>query len=209
MRAPHRLLVLAVLLVAGTSVAAAEDTAPVRVRLAANEYSLGSADAPLTIVEFTDYQCPFCKLFQAETWPRLKSNYLDTGKVRFIVRDLPLSFHSGARPAAEAAHCAGEQGKFWPMHEALLAMQLSPAGIEQQAKALVPDLKRFHACIAANKYAAAISANADQARAVGFNGTPSFIIGRTTPGLLEGRPLVGTRSYEEFDALLKQALATP
>jgi protein-disulfide isomerase len=98
-----------------------EEDAPqfAHLRLDAREYSLGRSDAPLTLLEFTDYQCPYCRKFQAETWPLLKKNYIDTGKLRFIVRDLPLSFHSSARPAAEAAHCAAEQGKFWEMHHAM------------------------------------------------------------------------------------------
>ena len=109
---------------------AAEEAAPraiVRLKLDDKEYSLGRADAPLTIVEFTDYQCPYCRQFQAQTFAQLKKNYIDTGKLRFIVRDLPLEFHSAARPAAEAAHCAAEQGKFWEMHHALLDRQRAAA----------------------------------------------------------------------------------
>ena len=78
---------------------------------------LGAPDAPVTVVEFMDYQCPYCKRFIQSTFPLLKRDFIDTGKVRWIVRDLPLDFHPNARKAAQAAHCAGEQGKFWKMRK--------------------------------------------------------------------------------------------
>ncbi len=117
----------------------------VQMRLASDEQAQGRADAPLTLVEFTDYQCPYCRRFEAQTWPLLKRDYLDTGKLRFIVRDLPLEFHAAALPAAEAAHCAAEQGKFWPMHAVLLASgtQLTAEALRQQARALGLDVERF------------------------------------------------------------------
>ncbi len=123
----------------------------VHLNLDAREYSLGRSDAPLTLLEFTDYQCPYCRRFQSETWPLLKKNFIDTGKLRFIVRDLPLQFHSTARPAAEAAHCAGEQGKFWEMHHALLTGSdpLNAAGIDRRAREVGLDLERLHSCIQA------------------------------------------------------------
>ena len=81
--------------------------------------SLGDPEAPITLVEFTDYQCPFCRRFYTNTLSKIKAQYIDTGKVRLVLRDLPLAFHSKARPAAKATHCAGEQGKYWEMHDAL------------------------------------------------------------------------------------------
>jgi protein-disulfide isomerase len=113
------MLVVAVALaglgVGGDPASAGRDPRPDEVRLALqpDELALGRAGAPLTMVEFTDYQCPYCRRFQAEVWPQLKREYIDTGKLRYIARDLPLQFHASAAPAAEAAHCAGEQGKFW------------------------------------------------------------------------------------------------
>jgi len=173
------------------------------------EQSQGSATAPLTMVEFTDYQCPYCRRFQAEVWPRLKHDYVDSGKLRFIVRDLPLSFHAGAKPAAEAAHCAAEQGKFWPMHDALLdkGTALSAEGLEQQARTLKLDVKRFDDCLGSGKYAAAIERNAAQADALGLRGTPAFVIGRVQHGQLTGTPVEGALPYEEFNALLRELLA--
>lgn len=192
---------------------AAEDPASglpqVQMPLAPTEQARGSGAAPLTMVEFTDYQCPYCRRFQAEVWPRLEHDYVDTGKVLFIVRDLPLPFHSGARPAAEAAHCAAEQGKFWPMHDALLAKgsDLSAKGIEQHARALKLDVKSFDTCVGSGRYAAAIERNAAEADALGLRGTPAFVIGRVQHGELKGWPVEGALPYEDFDELLRRMLA--
>jgi protein-disulfide isomerase len=186
-----------------------ESSGTVEMRLAALEYALGRPDAPLTVVEFTDYQCPYCRRFQAETWPRLKRDWIDSGKVRFIVRDLPLEIHSAARPAAEAAHCAGEQGRFWRMHDLLLGVHadLSPKGIDGYAHAAGLDLSRFHACVAAHKYSADIARNIAEADRLELNGTPSFIIGRTVNGVLTGERVSGALPYEDFNAGLSELLA--
>jgi protein-disulfide isomerase len=181
----------------------------VQVHLGALEYALGRPDAPLTVVEFTDYQCPYCRRFQAETWPRLKRDWIDTGKVRFIVRDLPLEIHSAARPAAEAAHCAGEQGRFWRMHDLLLGVHadLSPKGIDGLARSVGLDMQRFHACVAAHKYTADIARNIAEADRLELNGTPSFIVGRTANGVLTGERVPGALPYDDFNAGLTAMLA--
>jgi protein-disulfide isomerase len=189
--------------------AQAEQTSDtVQMQLGALEYALGRPDAPLTVVEFTDYQCPYCRRFEAETWPRLKRDWIDTGKVRFIVRDLPLGIHSAARPAAEAAHCAGEQGQFWRMHDLLLGVHadLSPKGIDGLARGAGVDLSRFHACVAAHKYSADIARNLAEADRLGLNGTPSFIIGRTVNGVLTGERVAGALPYDDFNAGLSALL---
>jgi len=203
------LLVLA----GGTAFAAAPkaDDEPqfVHVTLDAREYALGRSDAPLTLLEYTDYQCPYCRRFQAEAWPLIKKNYIDTGKLRFIVRDLPLQFHSSALPAAEAAHCAGEQGKFWEMHHALLTGDdpLANGGIDRRATQLGLDLERLHACAKANRYESAIARNIATAQALNVNGTPAFVLGRMANGGLEGQLVSGAQPYTEFDAAFKQLLA--
>jgi protein-disulfide isomerase len=194
---------------AAAAIGGAPGVREVQMPLEPTEPARGSAAAPLTMVEFTDYQCPYCRRFQAQVWPRLRHDYVDTGKLRFVVRDLPLSFHAGAKPAAEAAHCAGEQGRFWPMHDALLGKDsdLSAHGIEQHARTLGLDLQRFDACVTAGKYAATIERNAAQADALGLRGTPAFVIGRVQHGELTGWPVEGALPYEDFDALLRQLLA--
>jgi protein-disulfide isomerase len=193
---------------AATAVGPAEGV-PVRMALDALEQARGRADAPVTIVEFTDYQCPFCRRFQAQSWPALARNYVDTGKVRFIVRDLPLKIHSSARPAAEAAHCAGEQGRFWPMHEALLAREtkLDDASLIGKAQQLGLDVSRFRQCVRSNKYQAAIERNATQAAALDVRGTPTFIIGRTGHGELVGLRIAGAVPYRDFAAYLDRLLS--
>jgi protein-disulfide isomerase len=183
----------------------------VRLALPPGELALGRAAAPLTMVEFTDYQCPYCRRFQAEVWPKLKREYIDTGKLRYIARDLPLQFHSSAAPAAEAAHCAGEQGKFWEMHAALLggAADLGSGGIERRARAVGLDMTRFGECVARSKYSAVIVAHVQEADAAGIDGTPGFIIGRASHGELTGVRVEGALPYEEFDGLLRELLASP
>jgi protein-disulfide isomerase len=205
-------LVLTALAVAGAAPgggAAAEADGPVQLRLVPGEPALGKASAPLTMVEFTDYQCPYCRRFEAEVFPKLKRHYIDTGKLRFIARDLPLEIHAAAQPAAEAAHCAGEQGKFWEMHSALLggAADLTAGGIEARAHAVGLDMQRFHACVAQQKYAAVIEAHVREADAVGITGTPGFVVGRAAHGELTGQRLEGAAPYAEFDSYLRELLA--
>jgi protein-disulfide isomerase len=199
----------AVLAPQAASAQAGDTSELVEMRLGALEYSLGRPDAPLTVVEFTDYQCPYCRRFEAETWPRFRHDWIDTGKVRFIVRDLPLEIHSAARGAAEAAHCAGEQGQFWRMHDLLLGVHadLSPRGIDRLARAAGLDLGRFRACLAAHKYSTDIARNLAEADRLGLDGTPSFIIGRTANGVLTGERVSGALPYDDFNAGLKELLA--
>ena len=181
----------------------------VRLALGPDEPTLGSASAPLTMVEFTDYQCPYCRRFEAEVWPKLKRQYIDTGKLRYIARDLPLEFHAMAAPAAEAAHCAGEQGKFWEMHAALLggAADLGAGGIGRRAGALGLDMSRFGACLEHRRYAAVIVAHEREADAAGIRGTPGFVVGRAAHGELTGVRVQGALPYEEFAELLRELLA--
>jgi len=181
----------------------------VRLKLEPGELALGRSDAPLTMVEFTDYQCPYCRRFQAEVWPQLKRDYIDTGKLRYLARDLPLVFHSSAALAAEAAHCAGEQGRFWEMHAALLAgeMDFASGGIERRARALKLDMTGFGECVARRKYAELIAAHAREADAAGIDGTPGFIVGRASGAVLDGLRVEGALPYEEFAGLLNELLA--
>ena len=181
---------------------------PVQMRLGAGEQALGRADAPITVVEFTDYQCPYCRDFQASTWPRLKRTYVDTGKVRFVIRDLPLNFHSAARPAAEIAHCAAEQGKFWPMHNALLSDSLDDRSVLRRADELGLDVSSLRSCVTDHKYEAAITRNAAQAASLGVTATPTFIIGTMTHGELMGVRVSGALSYADFAAYLDSLLAS-
>ena len=174
-------------------------------------YSLGKADAPLTLVEFTDLQCQFCNRFSTQVFGQLKAAYIDTGMVRFVTRDFPLDFHPEALPAARAARCAGEQGKFWEMREALVRdyKQLGAPFIASVAERLKLDMAAFKACAASTKFDAAIMQDMNDGRAVNVEGTPTFVLGRTSPQGVEGILIVGAQPFAAFDAKIKDLLAQP
>jgi protein-disulfide isomerase len=170
---------------------------------------LGRADAPVTIVEFTDLECPYCRTFHVGTFERLKREYIDTGKVRFVSRDFPLDFHPNARPAAQAVRCAGEQGKFWEMrhHVTLNASALGSAVYERLAGELKLDLPRFTTCAGSESHKDAIDRDMAEGIKAGVTGTPSFVVGRTAPGAdLEGVRIVGAQPYQAFESRIKALL---
>jgi protein-disulfide isomerase len=172
---------------------------------------LGAADAPVSIIEFTDIQCPYCARFALDTWPALKARYIDTGKVRFASRDLPLPFHPHAVPAAVAARCAGEQGRYFEYREALFRgqAQLADAPYEKIAAHFGLDVERFAACRADRGMRDAVRADAALAAANGIASTPTFVIGREVEGRFEGQMVSGAQPLEVFveqiEALLEQA----
>ncbi len=174
---------------------------------------LGSADAPLTIVEFTDLQCSFCRIFHATTFEEIKKNYIDTGKVRYISRDLPLdSIHPLAVAAARATRCAGEQGKYWEMRHAILVnnRQLSVEFFTRLARSLNMDSHTFNACIGdPSRFMADVQRDISEASRIGIAGTPGFVIGRLNGGGgggIEWVRIVGAQPYLVFDAKLKDLL---
>jgi len=169
---------------------------------------LGDVDAPVTVVEFTDYQCPFCKRFSQSTFPFLKRDYIDTGKVRWLVRDLPLGFHNNARMAAQAAYCAAEQGKFWVMRDSLFrnSRNLNEDQLKIYAADLKLDTRAFDDCIASKRYLAHIDNYTSIAKGLGLTGTPSFIVGKTTPEKLTGRVIIGAQAPAVFSAEINKLL---
>ena len=171
-------------------------------------YSLGRPDAPLTMVEFTDLQCPFCRQFALTSFDGIKKNWIDTGKLRYFSRDFPLDFHAQAMPAARAARCAGEQGKFWELRMALVrnANLLTAEYITKTAAELKLDPKAFASCAASTKYDTEIQAEMQEGIRLGISGTPTFVVGRTTPAAVEGPILVGALPYAQFDAKFKELL---
>jgi protein-disulfide isomerase len=173
-------------------------------------FALGRPDAPLTVVEFTDLQCPFCRQYLATTFPELKRNWIDTGKLRYISRDFPLAdLHPQALSAARAARCSGEQGKFWDMRFTLLtnAAALSPEFITRTASDLKLDMKAFAECSDSRRFDADIAADQAAGLKIGVGGTPTFVLGRTTATTLEGPVIVGAVPYAQFDTKLKELLA--
>jgi protein-disulfide isomerase len=172
-------------------------------------YALGRPDAPLTMVEFTDLQCPFCRQYATVTFAEIKKNWIDTGKLRYVSQDFPLDFHPLAMAAARAARCAGEQGKFWDMRFTLVtnATVLSPDYIAKTAADLKLDTKAFATCTASTKFDAAIQADVLEGARIGVGGTPTFVLGKTAGTTLEGPVIVGAVPYVQFDAKLKELLA--
>jgi len=169
---------------------------------------MGAEDAPVTVVEFADYQCPFCLRFTKTTFPLLKKKYIDTGKVRWVALNLPLPFHKDARGAAQAAHCAGEQDKFWEMRELLFMnpQKLNVENLPAHAETLSMDMTAFNECLQSDRYLAEIDKDAKDARAVSLTGTPSFIIGKTTSDVINGLVVIGAQPMNKFEAAINKAL---
>ncbi len=172
--------------------------------------SIGRSDAPVVMVEFTDYQCPFCQRFHMTAFNDLKREYIDTGKIRYVSRDLPLPMHPHAMSAANAARCAGEQNreKFWEMRHRLIvnANQLGTDKYTALADELKLDRPAFQACLAGDKYKAQIEKDVTDAGLAGIGGTPSFVIGRVSGDGVDGVKVVGAQPFGVFDARLKELL---
>jgi protein-disulfide isomerase len=169
-------------------------------------YTIGSKDAPLTMVEFTDFQCPFCQRFHVSTFAELKKNYIDTGKLRFVSRDMPLDFHPNAMQAANAGRCAGEQGQFWAMRDMMNSNpeKLDINNLVNYAQELKLNAASFRTCVDSHKYANAIQTDMALAAKIGANGTPSFVIGKSTPDGVDGELVIGAMPYQVFDQKLKE-----
>jgi protein-disulfide isomerase len=157
----------------------------------------GPAAAPVTIVEFSDYQCPYCRRAEQVLGHVLVEF---AGKVRLVYKDFPLSFHSRALPAALAARCAAEGGRFWEYHDLLFAGPAAPARGDLVTYAVRLDLPRdvFVACLDSGRSADAVKADVDEGRAAGVTGTPTFFI--------NGRRLVGAQPFEAFRDVVQQAI---
>jgi protein-disulfide isomerase len=184
----------------------------VQMKMASGWYSIGRDDAPVTLVEFTDYQCPFCRKYHTDTFADLKKNYIDTGKVRFISRDLPLEFHPYAQKAAEAARCAGDQKKYWELRDRMIttSTDLSQGSILKMAQNDALDMTSFRACLDGDKHKAEIQKDAADAGALGISGTPSFVIGKSGTDMLDGDRVVGAVPISVFDSEIKKfLLASP
>jgi len=191
---------------ANNAAAAQKPPAPIKAKLDLSGVNmLGSKDAPLTLVEFTDYQCPFCQHFHTTVFNDLKKNYVDTGKLRFYSRDLPLDIHSNALRAAEAARCAADQGQFWALRD---AMGSNPDKLDMESLAgfaggLKMDVGAFRSCVQSEKYKNAVQTDTLEALKIGADGTPAFVIGRSTPEGVDGELMVGAMPYPMFEEKLK------
>jgi protein-disulfide isomerase len=173
----------------------------------------GQKNAKLTLVEFSDYQCPFCARHVVQTLPQIVNDYVNTGKLKYFRRDFPLeSIHPVAAKAAEAAHCAGEQGKYWEMHDRLVAnvRSLNAKTMPEHAQALGLDGARFQQCYDSGKYAARVRSDMSEGMKAGVSGTPMFFLGLTTDNLASWKAtksLMGAVPYSEFKEALDGLLA--
>jgi len=163
---------------------------------------LGDPDAPVTIIEFSDYQCPFCGKFWAETLPSIKSQYIDTGKVKLVYRDFPLtSIHPLATPAAEAAECVRDQGgdeAYYEMHDKIFGNQpsLSTANLDIWAQEIGYDIS---SCLESGKFRSEVQKDLADAQAAGGRGTPYFLV--------NGNPLEGAYPFSAFQQIIEAELA--
>lgn len=187
----------------------------------ANDNSMGSADAPIKIEEFSDFQCPFCERFHTETEPLLRQYYIDTGKVQFTYRSMGnwVSGNIGgakteSQDAALAAYCAGEQNKFWEMHAALFGNVLGEdAGsfTDKRLKAIAEkidglDASQFNSCYDDGKYADRVQQDLKDGQAAGITGTPGFILTYTVNGETKTKSIDGAQPFSVFQTEIEAAL---
>jgi len=172
---------------------------------------LGNQDAPVTIVEFSDFQCPFCSRFYQQTLPLIEKNYIQTGIVKLVYRDFPLDIHPNAVPAHIAAECADEQGKFWEYHDLLFDRQSEWQGLflgsaeekfSQYASGLGLDTTSFESCMKSDEIANEVAQDFQAGVQYGSSGTPTFFIGNED-GYIK---LVGAQPYAAFEAAINAQL---
>ena len=167
--------------------------------------AFGDEDAPVTVVEFSDFQCPYCGKFFKLTLPLIEENYIKTGKVRFVYRDFPLDFHANALPAANAAQCANDQQKFKEMHDMIFENQqtwsesaTAADAFKDYAKQIGLNMTQYNECVLTNKHALEIRKDLIDGSAVGVTGTPGFFV--------NGKELSGAMPYEIFKPVLDAEL---
>jgi len=171
---------------------------------------LGREDAPVTMVEFSDYQCPFCKRHFLTVLPIIKKEYIDTGKVRYVFRDFPIaSLHPQAKKGHEAAYCAREQNKYWEMHDTLFenSKDFSVPALKRYAQGIGLDGDRFNNCLQSRKYASRIEKEIAEGTKAGVRGTPSFFIGPSgSGGKITGTIVRGAQPLARFRRVIENVL---
>jgi protein-disulfide isomerase len=178
----------------------------------AGELYKGEPAAKVAIIEYADFQCPFCRRFESQVYPNIRDSYIRTGKLKYFHRDMPLVFHQGAMPAARAVHCASEQGKFWEMHDSLLgdAASLTPADIDDRAGKLGINVSALDKCISSDRFADIIQRGITEASTMQISGTPTFIIGMLDADgnvMSVKKTVVGASPFEAFKAAIDPLLA--
>jgi protein-disulfide isomerase len=161
----------------------------------------GDPNAPVTIIEFSDFECPFCARFYSDTLSQIDEQYIKTGKVKLVYRDFPLSFHPQAQKAAEAAECAGEQGKFYDMHDLLFeqGVQGGVAGFKGYAQQIGLDTGKFNTCLDSGEMASEVRKDFSDGQKAGVQGTPGFII--------NGNLVSGAQPFQVFQQVIEAELS--
>jgi protein-disulfide isomerase len=171
----------------------------------------GEADATVAIVEYADFECPYCGQYEHDIYPQISKDYVQTGKVKYFFRDLPIAMHSRAMGAARAAHCAGEQGKYWEMHDSLFAKQNAIRDVDMPGRAheLGLDSAKFSECLSSDRYTDEIQKSAAEAQKLGIGGTPTFFIGNVDPNgdVTNMKMIIGARPYDAFKSAIDDSLA--
>jgi protein-disulfide isomerase len=185
--------------------------APEKVSVA-GEVFRGEASASLAIIEYADFECPYCRRFEHDTWPQIRDTYVKTGKVKYFYRDFPLGFHEHSTSAAQAARCAGEQGKFWEMHDSLFEepAALNTADVQRRVGALGIDVTRFDACVSGSHPGGTIQKSVAEATQMQISGTPTFLIGTIAPNgdiVNVRQTMVGAYPFEAFKEKIEPLLA--
>lgn len=195
--------------------AAPENTGPIKVSLD-DDPVLGDKNAPITLIDFSDYECPFCKRHFDQTFAQIKKDYIDSGKVKYVYRDLPLPFHDPmATKEAIAANCAREQGNdtayFKYHHEIFKRTKSNGNGLAVDdlytiASDLALNSGNFKSCLDSEKYKDEVQKDLADASKYGATGTPTFFIGKSTGSEIEGTMLVGAQPYGAFKTIIDQQL---
>jgi protein-disulfide isomerase len=169
-------------------------------KIKSGDVILGDPNAKVTIIEYGDYECGFCERFYKQTEPLIRKNYIETGKAKMIYRDFPLPGHAAAIPAALAANCAKDQGKFWLYHDELFNnyANLNNLDYVKLAENLKLNKEEFKTCFENKKYLGEIQKNYEEGKLIGVNGTPSFFI--------NGKQIIGAQPYEAFEKIIEQEL---
>ena len=185
---------------------------PVKIS-ADNDPIIGNPDAPITIIEFSDFQCPFCARFHVQTLPSIMNEYIEQGKVKLVFRDFPIqNIHPNALPASVAAECANDQGKFKEMHDVLFDNQSQWSKQEtssvlstfvQYASNMQLDEEEFASCLTSEKHIDEIRKDLEDGRDYGISGTPGFFVGNDQIGYME---LKGAQPFESFKKIIDAQL---
>ena len=180
----------------------------VRVDVSAeDDPSIGNKNAKVTMIEFSDYQCPFCRIFWKESFSQLKKEYIDTGKVKFVYRDYPLSFHPMSEPSAQAGECADDQGKYWEFHDKIFGEEdkkgqgtvtYTIQELKLWASQIGLNQADFNKCLDSGKYKEEVQKDFNDGTSAGVSGTPSTFI--------NGRLVVGAQPYASFKAIIDEEL---